>query len=62
VPDGKCGYVVKPEPEAIAEAINDFFVNNRSAQFTIGVREAKEKFTWDKLTATIIEIYNKTIC
>lgn len=58
VPDGKCGYVVKPEPEAISEAIDDFFVNNRSDQFTRGVKEIKEKFTWDKLTKSIIDIYN----
>ncbi len=32
VPDGKCGYVVKPEPQAIADAIDDFFVNNRKEQ------------------------------
>jgi len=25
VPDGKCGYVVKPEPEFITEAMIDFF-------------------------------------
>ncbi|MCU0472718.1 MAG: glycosyltransferase [Bacteroidales bacterium] len=58
VPDGKCGYVVKPEPAAIAEAINDFFVNNRNEQFTKGIREGKQKFTWDKLTKSIFDIYN----
>lgn len=58
VTDGKCGYVVKPEPAAIADAINDFFVNNRNEQFTKGVRETKEKFTWDKLTKSIIDICN----
>lgn len=61
VPDGKCGYVVNPEPGAIADAINDFFTNDRSEHFTNGVREIKVKFTWDKLTNSIIEIYNKTI-
>jgi glycosyltransferase involved in cell wall biosynthesis len=58
VPDGKCGYVVKPEPDAIAEAINDFFTNNRNEQLTKGVREVKEKFTWDKLTSAITDVYN----
>ena len=53
VPDGICGYVVKPLPEAIAESINDFFANNRSEEFTEGVREVKGKFTWDKLTESI---------
>ncbi len=59
VADGKCGYVVKPEPEAVAEAINDYFTNNRQEQFTKGVMEEKAKFTWDKITTTIIDIYKK---
>jgi len=43
VPDGKCGYVVKPEPEFITEAMLDFFENNRMKQFTEGVKKEKEK-------------------
>jgi D-inositol-3-phosphate glycosyltransferase len=60
VPDGKCGYVVKPEPDQVSEAIIDYFSNNRKQQFTEGVRQEKTKFTWDKLTSSIIEIYNQT--
>lgn len=60
VPDGKCGYVVRPEPEAISEAIIDYFSNNRKESFIKGVKEEKAKFTWDQLTATIIDIYQKT--
>jgi D-inositol-3-phosphate glycosyltransferase len=59
IPDGKCGYVVKPEPAFIADAMTDFFDNNRKEQFTEGVKKEKEKFTWDKMTAAIIEVYNK---
>jgi glycosyltransferase involved in cell wall biosynthesis len=59
VPDGKCGYVVKPEPKEITEAILDYFDNNRTAQFTEGVKQEKAKFSWDKMTASIIEVYNK---
>jgi len=61
VPDGKCGYVVKPEPEFIAEAITDFFDNQRNIQFAEGVKQEKTKFTWDKLTASIKVIYDKII-
>jgi len=59
VPDGKCGYVVKPEPVSIANAIIDYFSNNRKEEFTKNVREEKAKFTWDKLTKVITDIYNK---
>ena len=61
VPDGICGYVVNPEPESIADAINDFFVNKRSEHFIQGVRKIKGKFTWDKLTSAILGTYNETI-
>ena len=57
VPDGKCGYVVKPDPQDIAEAIIDYFDNNRKDHFTEGVKQEKEKFSWDKMTASIIEVY-----
>lgn len=59
VPDGICGYVVKPEPEEITNSILDFFDNNRKALFTEGVKQEKEKFSWDKMTASIIDVYNK---
>ena len=60
VPDGKCGYVVKPEPELIAEAIIDFFDNDRKELFTAGVKREKEKFSWEKMTQAIVEV-NKSI-
>ena len=58
VPDRSCGYVVKPEPGEISEAILDYFENNRLKEFSEGVRREKEKFSWDKMTASIIEVYD----
>jgi glycosyltransferase involved in cell wall biosynthesis len=49
---------VKPEAVFIAEAIIDYFDNNRKEQLTEGVKQEKEKFSWDKMTAAIIEVYN----
>lgn len=59
VPDGKCGYVVKPDAESIAEAILDYYDNNRKAIFTEAVKNEKGKFSWDKMTAAIEEVYYK---
>lgn len=61
VPDGKCGYVVKPEPKSIADAILDFYINYRKESFTNGVKEEKAKFTWDKLTKSIMSLYDETL-
>jgi D-inositol-3-phosphate glycosyltransferase len=60
VPDKKCGYVVKPESQSIADAIVDFFENKREESFTEGVRQEKEKFSWDKMTKAIGEVYRST--
>lgn len=59
IPDGKCGYVVRPESQAIADAIYDFFVNNRKEIMIKGVKEEKAKFTWDKFTGAIMKVYNE---
>jgi D-inositol-3-phosphate glycosyltransferase len=61
VPDRICGYVVRPEPGEIAAAIIDFFENKRFEQFSAGVRNEKKKFSWDKMTASIIEVYDNCI-
>jgi glycosyltransferase involved in cell wall biosynthesis len=61
VQDGKCGYVVKPKPELITAAIIDFFDNNRMEQFTDGVKKEKEKFSWDKMTSAILEVYDRCL-
>ena len=61
VADGKCGYVVKPEPDYVAKAIIDYFSNNRKSQFTEGVKNERSRFTWHQLTAAITEVYEKTV-
>jgi D-inositol-3-phosphate glycosyltransferase len=61
VQDGKCGYVVKPIANAITEAILDYFENDRKTIFTEGVKLEKERFSWDKMTASIIEVYKRSL-
>jgi D-inositol-3-phosphate glycosyltransferase len=58
---GKCGYVVKPESGFIADAIVDYFENDRKAFFTEGVRQEKGKFSWDKMTGAIVEVYDRCL-
>jgi D-inositol-3-phosphate glycosyltransferase len=61
VQDGICGYVVKPEKAKITDAILDYFDNDRKSVFTEGVKKEKEKFSWDKMTGSIIEVYKFTL-
>lgn len=46
VPHLEAGYVVKPEPVAVSEALQDFFANGREQQFAANVKRLKEKFSW----------------
>jgi D-inositol-3-phosphate glycosyltransferase len=57
--DGRCGYVVKSEAGAVANAIDDFFANRRQDHFIRGVKEEKTKFTWEKLTRSISNILSQ---
>lgn len=60
IPHMKGGYVVTPDPEAIAEAIDDFFTNNRSESFTEGIRDEKKRFGWGQMVKSIMELYSKS--
>lgn len=52
VPDGLCGYVVEPEPAAIADAICRFFRGDED-RFLPGIEEQKKQYSWDRLTEAI---------
>lgn len=59
IPNQKVGYVVKPEPESIANALVDFYSNKRQTEFELNLKEEKKKFAWNKMTEAIFEILNK---
>lgn len=52
VPDNRCGYVVSPDPAAIAGAIVKFFSGDEE-RFRQGIEEQKKLYTWDKLTEAL---------
>lgn len=53
IPDGKVGYVVEPNPSAIANALVDFCENDRYGALVEGVRDEKQKYQWSNMTAAI---------
>lgn len=53
VPDGKIGFVVKPDASQIADAIVRYYDNNCEEPFTAAVREEKKKYGWDKMVEAI---------
>ncbi|MBK8564785.1 MAG: glycosyltransferase [Saprospiraceae bacterium] len=56
VPHGKAGYVVPVDAKAIADAIVDFFENERATVFSAGVAEGKKKFTWEKMAEGLLQL------
>ena len=54
--DRKSGYVVEPNAQEIADALDDFFANSRSEEFEDGVRHEKSKYAWSIMTGKIIEL------
>jgi glycosyltransferase involved in cell wall biosynthesis len=53
IPNGKVGYVVEPNPSAIADALVDFCEYDRYDMFVEGVRDEKKKYQWSNMTAAI---------
>lgn len=54
VPDGKCGYVVEPSPEAIASALADFYT--RRPDFGEGIDAQKKLFYWSAFCQKLLEL------
>lgn len=53
VPDGKVGYIVPPEPSAIADAITGFYDENKEQEFSENARQEKTKYSWSKMLDSI---------
>lgn len=50
VQDGKAGYVVAPNSsKEVADAMVDFYQNNRAAHFKTGVQTGKALYSWDNM-------------
>jgi glycosyltransferase involved in cell wall biosynthesis len=58
VDHGKEGYVVDVKPEAIAEAIADFYQNERQADMEAAVKQGQARYSWSNLVQGIRELYN----
>lgn len=56
VPHGLAGYVVEPKVKDIADALVDFYENNRKETFENGVRIEKKRFLWSGMTKAILSL------
>lgn len=56
---GEEGYVVPISPEAIANAISDFYAHGRETDMTKAVRAGKARFDWSHMASKIREMYQQ---
>jgi glycosyltransferase involved in cell wall biosynthesis len=63
VADAGAGYVVGPNAEEVAKALRDLVDDPalRSRMGENGRRLVKEKYTWDRIAAQMIEEYKKVL-
>lgn len=56
IPHGKVGYVVDAKKDEIANALLDFFENDRRQEFIENVKIEKQKYEWSRMTDTIKQL------
>lgn len=59
VPDGEVGYVVDPQPKAIAEAILKFFTSEKGEEFSKYILSYKSRFSWTRFVEAVWEMAAK---
>jgi glycosyltransferase involved in cell wall biosynthesis len=53
VPHEKVGYVVKPEPSAIADAIIRYYLEKKEMEFSANAAVEKQRYSWNTMTEAI---------
>ncbi len=56
VPNGKVGYVVEPNAQAVADAIVDFYKNHKEFVMRDNIKVEKKKYAWSAMLNKIAEI------
>lgn len=57
IPHNKVGYVVDPNAEEIAESLADFYNNDKENEFSKNAKAEKQKYSWEKMTSSIIDLF-----
>jgi D-inositol-3-phosphate glycosyltransferase len=59
IPDQKVGYVVDPNPQAIADKLVDFFQYQRGDSFREHLLAEKKKYAWSTMTESLFKLYHQ---
>ena len=55
----KAGYVVSPDATEIADALADFYLNNRETEMQKWVEDARPRFLWSTMVKTIEDLFDQ---
>ena len=61
IPDKICGYVVDSTSKNIADAMIDYFDNNRETAMTAAMHQEKKKYEWSIFSNQIIDLYQQML-
>ena len=53
VPDGEVGYVVEPQPQAIAAAVMRYYASEERETFIQNIQEYKKRFSWTRFVQAV---------
>lgn len=59
VPNGKTGYVVKPDSDEFANAIIKFFKEDKFDKFSKNIETHKQLFSWEKFVDNLLELVSE---
>lgn len=59
IPHQKAGYVVESNAKQIADAIHDYFENNRMELFAEGMKQEKQKYDWKIFVDEIVKLHSR---
>lgn len=59
VPHGEVGYVVEPEPLAIAQAISSFYASPTADAFPARIAKYKQRFSWSRFVESLYTLADK---
>jgi len=60
VPDGEVGYVTDVNAGAVADALVDFFKNDREHEFAEAAKAKASDFSWNTMVQAMDELYNQS--
>ena len=60
VTDNKTGYIVPPaDPDAVADAVIKYFNENKQEEFRANVAGEERRFSWERMSETIADLYSE---